>query len=167
MKLPNGIKPKYGIFTTNREFANDTIDSYVRSHNCPILKRVQSQYESLAIMQDGTEYKWIKPTLMSRGNRCSVGVIDLATCELEFIKNFISAICIFAEKENYVFVDSAFTLEEDKNTYDLHTLIDRLQKIESILGNVKKVGFSDFEYGWQRVAFLSVSKDDITFDTDC
>ena len=70
-------------------------------------------------------------------------------------------------EKNYVFIDSSNT--RDSKPYDLHTLIDRLQKIEAILGNVEKLGFSDMEYGWQRLTYLSVDakEKEITFDTDC
>jgi len=50
MKLPEGVNPKYGIFTTNREFADKIIDQYpkVKCLNCRkeigsvILKPLQS-----------------------------------------------------------------------------------------------------------------------------
>ena len=168
MALPEGVRPRYGIFTTDREFADYTIDGYVRSHNCKCEKRVKSVYDSYAIMEDGTKYQWIRPNDYARGHKCSVGVVDLGTCTIDFIREWIPYICLFAEPEkNYVFVDSSNT--KDSKPYDLHTLIDRLQKIEAILGNVEKLGFSDIEYGWQRLTYLSVNakEKEITFDTDC
>ena len=168
MELPEGVKPQYAIFTADREFADYEINAYARSHNCLIAKRVKSTNDSFAIMEDGTKYKWVKPTDNSRGYKCSTGVIDLATCSLEFIRDWIPYICLYAEPEkNYVFVDSSNT--RDSKPYDLHTLIDRLQKIEAILGNVENFGFSDMEYGWQRLTYLSVNakEKEITFDTDC
>lgn len=163
MALPNGVKPQYAIFTADREFADYEIDAYAKSHNCPIAKRVKSMNESFAIMEDGTKYKWIKPTDMSRGNKCSTGVIDLATCSLEYIRDFIPAICIFAEKENFVFVDSEHNFKEEQSAYDLHTLIDRLQKVESILGNIKKLSFFE-ECGYAIIRSLDVHYDEISFD---
>ena len=166
MALPDGVKPQYAIFTADREFADYKIDAYIRNHNFPIKKRVKSMIESFAIMEDGTKYKWVKPTDNYRGYKCSIGVIDLATCSLDFIREWIPYICLYAEPEkHYVFVDSSNT--KGSKPYDLHTLIDRLQKIEAILGNVDKLGFSDMEYGWQRLTYLSVSANEITFDTDC
>lgn len=167
MALPNGVTPKYGIFTTDREFADYTIDGYVRSHNCKCAKRVKSAYDSYAVMEDGTKYQWIKPNDSARGYKCSVGVIDLATCAIDFIRERIPYICLFTEpeKEHYVFRDSTNT--KDSKPYDLHTLIDRLQKIEVLIGNVEKMGFYDSEYGWQRITYLDADKAEITFNTDC
>ena len=71
MALPNGVKPQYAIFTADREFADYEIDAYARSHNCPIAKRVKSTNDSFAIMEDGTKYKWVKPTDSSRGYKCN------------------------------------------------------------------------------------------------
>lgn len=31
MRLPEGVNPKYGIFTTNREFADKIIDQYAKA----------------------------------------------------------------------------------------------------------------------------------------
>jgi len=165
MTLPEEVKPKYGIFTTDREFADYTIDGYVRCHNCPVVKRAKSAYENYAVMEDGTKYEWIKPNDSSRGHKCSTGVIDLATCDIDFIRERIPLICIFAEKKDYVFKDSQHTA--DSEAYNLYTLIDRLQKIEAVLGIVSKIGFYDLEYGWQRITSISVDENEITFDTDC
>lgn len=165
MTLPEGVKPKYGIFTTDRKFAEYTIDGYIRSHNCPVVKRVKSAYENYAVMEDGTKYEWIKPNDSSRGHKCSIGVIDLATCDISFIREWMPLICIFAEKKDYVFKDSQHIA--DSEPYNLYTLIDRLQKIEAVLGIVNKVGFYDLEYGWQRITSISADENEITFDTDC
>lgn len=166
MALPKGVTPKYAIFTTDREFADYTIDNYVRSHNCKCEKRIRSTYDSYAVMEDGTKYQWIKPNDTARGHKCSVGVVDLGTCTIDFIREQIPYICLFAEpeKNNCVFRDSTNT--KDSKPYDLHTLIDRLQKIEALIGNVEKLGYNDMEYGWQRIAYLDASKEQIVFDTD-
>jgi hypothetical protein len=158
--LPDGVRPKYGIFTTDIDFADEEIDSYVRSHNCKCAKRVKSAYDSYAIMEDGTKYQWIKPNDSARGYKCSVGVIDLATCEIQFIREWIMPICIFAEKENFVFVDSQYTGNE---AYDLHTLIDRLQKVEVVLGNIPNLKFYE-ECGNANIRSLDISCDEISFD---
>lgn len=167
MALPEGVRPRYGIFTTDREFADYEIDRYVKYHDCGCAKRVKSANDSYAVMEDGTEYKWIRPNDTARGCKCSVGIIDLGTCTIEFIRDWIPYICLFAEpeKENYVFRDSTNT--KDSEPYDLHTLIDRLQKVEALLGSVKKIGFYDSEYGWQRITYLDADKIEITFNTDC
>lgn len=160
MILPNGVTPKYGIFTTDREFADYTIDGYVRSHNCKCAKRVKFAYDSYALMEDGTKYQWIKPNDSARGHKYSVGVIDLATCEIQFIKEWILPICIFAEKENFVFKDSEYT---GNRAYDLHTLIDRLQKVEAVLGNISNLRFYE-ECGYANIRNLDISCDEISFD---
>ena len=48
MKLPKGVNPKYGIFTTNRDFADKIIDQYTKVN---VLKRVKSKDENCAIMK--------------------------------------------------------------------------------------------------------------------
>lgn len=117
-------------------------------------------------MGDGTEYIQIRPIDSSRGQKCAVAIIDLATCSLEFIRDWIPAICIFTDKEDFIFKDSSRTDEHSKS-YDLITLIDRLQKISYIKGNIEDIGFWDAEYGLSPLAYLEVGKDGITFDTYC
>lgn len=121
MRLPEGVSSQYGIFTTNKEFADKIIDQYVN-----VIKRVKSANESFAITQNGKKFKWIKPFDNARGNKCSVGIIDLATCSFDFIREWIPAICIFADKEDYIFKDSEYGM--DLKPYDLHALNDMLQK---------------------------------------
>lgn len=165
MRLLEGVKPIYGIFTVNKEFADKVIDSYIKSHKIPVSKRIKSSYENYAVMEDGTKYKWIKPNNNARGNKCSAGIIDLATCSFDFIREWIPSICIFAEKSDYIFKDSEFGLE--RKPYDLHTLIDRLQKIEVLLGNVESLGFYDMDYGWQILVDLGIETDKVVFGSYC
>ena len=162
MRLPEGVRPQYGIFTTNREFANKIIDQYVK---ISVAKRINSTNDCFAVMQDGTKYKWIRPIDNSRGNKCSVGIIDLATCSLDFIRDWIPAICIFADKENYIFKDSEHYNEF--KPYDLHTLIDRLQKVEVLIGNINDLGFYDMDYGWQQLVDLGIETDKVVFGSYC
>lgn len=160
MRLPEGVSSQYGIFTTNKEFADKIIDQYVN-----VIKRVKSANESFAITQNGKKFKWIKPFDNARGNKCSVGIIDLATCSFDFIREWIPAICIFADKEDYIFKDSEYGM--DLKPYDLHALNDMLQKIESLLGNVKSLGFYDMEYGWQDIIGIDARYNEISFDSYC
>lgn len=162
MRLPEGVKSQYGIFTTNREFANKIIDQYTKVN---VVKRNNSINESFAIMQDGTKYKWINPIDNARGNKCSVGIIDLATCSLDFIRDWIPAICIFADKDNYIFKDSEH--DGEFKPYDLHTLIDRLQKVEVLIGNINDLGFYDMDYGWQQLVDLGIGTDKVVFGSYC
>lgn len=157
------IIPRCGIFTTNGEFANKQIDSCVRNHKCNLLKRAKSAFESYAVMEDKTIYRWIKPNDTARGNKCSSAIIDLATCSLEFISCLPRSICLYTREEDYIFVDSENTSKSA--TYDLRTFIDRLQKIEAILGNVEKIGFEDSEHGWQKLSAIEGGHDGITFVT--
>ena len=61
MRLPEGVNPKYGIFTMDRDFAGKIIDQYAKVN---VLKRVKSENEDCAIMKNGTQFKWIKPMIM-------------------------------------------------------------------------------------------------------
>jgi len=166
MNLPECVSKKYGIFTMNNDFANKMIDDYTVSHNCKLRLRRKSAYENTAIMEDGTEYRQIRPIDNSRGQKCAVGVIDLATCNQEFIRDWIPSICIFADKGDFIFKDSSRTNERSKS-YDLITLIDRLQKIAAIKGNIEDIGFWDAEYGLSPLSYIKVGKEGITFDTYC
>ena len=165
MNLPEGVSKKYSIFTMNNDFANEMIDSYTASHNCKLRLRRKSAYENIAIMEDGTEYRQVRPIDNSRGQKCAVGVIDLATCCLEFIRDWIPSICIFADKDDFIFKDSSRA--KSIKGYDLITLIDRLQKIAAIKGNVEDIGFWDAEYGLSPLLYIEVGKEGIAFDTYC
>jgi hypothetical protein len=167
MKLPEGAKPKIAIFTSDIDFANYKIDLCVENHNGDISKRVKSPTDSYAIMNDGTIYKWVRPSTQVRGDRFSGAIIDLATCDEDFIREYVLVKCIFAEKKDYVICDSKNTI--DSELYDLDSLIDRLQKIRLVLGNIGKVGFSDAEYGWQPIDYfyVDIKRNNITFDTYC
>lgn len=162
MKLPEGVNPKYGIFTMDRDFAGKIIDQYAKVN---VLKRVKSKNEDCAIMKNGTQFKWIKPNDNARGNKCSAGIIDLATCSFDFIREWIPSVCLFADKSDYIFKDSEFGLET--KPYDLHTVIDRLKKAEVLLGNVESLGFYDMEYGWQTLADLEINHKEISFGSYC
>lgn len=162
MRLPKGVNPKYGIFTMDRDFAAKIIDQYAKVN---VLKRVKSENEDCAIMKNGTQFKWIKPNDNARGNKCSAGIIDLATCSFDFVREWIPSICIFAEKSDYIFKDSEFGIET--KPYDLHTVIDRLEKAEVLLGNVENLGFYDMEYGLQTLADLEINHKEISFGSYC
>lgn len=159
MELQNKPK-KYGFFTTDREFANNKIDDYARSHRCNIAERVDSINESYAIMEDGTEYRWIKLDEITKWHKCSVAVVDLATCDLEFIEELCWSICEHIGKENFVFIDSKY--KSGNKTYDLHDLIDRLQKVEKILGNIPNVCFWE-ECGSNNISSLSIDCNEVFF----
>ena len=145
MKLPKGVNPKYGIFTTNREFADKIIDQCAKVN---VLKRVKSKDENCAIMKNGTQFKWIKPNDNARGNKCSAGIIDLATCSFDFVREWIPSIRIFAEKSDYIFKGSEFGLET--KPYDLHTVIDRLKKQKYYLVMLKVLDFMIWNMGGRR-----------------
>lgn len=152
----------YGVFTQDREFANYMIDKYVHEHNCEVCERIKTKNFSYAIMSDGTRYNWFKPDSNARGHICSMAIIDLGTCSLEFIEEWIPYLCRLNESKNrYILVDST----NSNKSYDLHTLIDRLKKIEMLYGNLKEIGFADLEYGWQRIDFLNVDGEAVMFNT--
>lgn len=165
MSLPDGVTPKYGIFTTDKDFADAQIDGYLKRPKSKLVKRIKSANSSYALLEDGTKYEWIKPNDCAHGYKCFVGVIDLETCSLDFIREWIPFICIFADKKDYIFLDSK--KKNNNESYDLHTLIDRLQKIESILGNVKKLDFYDAEYGYTPLRQIEIdisnNNEEITF----
>ncbi len=155
MNLPQGIKPKYGVFTTDREFAEYMFGVYIQNNpKSKVIKRIRSINESYVAMEDGTVYKWIRPSENARGYKLSAATIDLATCDLKYIQEWIPYICLFAEKQDYIFADSTKIIES--HPYDLHTLIDRLQKIEAILGNTTNITVEDSSLGSLKIENIDV-----------
>ncbi len=154
--MDNVIK-SYGFFTTRRDFAEKKIEDYIRSHNCRCSKLIKRDCEIKAIMEDGTIYQWIPPSTNARGFRLSVVVIDLATCSINDITERILVFLLRNEK-SIVLVDSEQPKLYEKG-YDLHTLIDRLTKIEVIYGNIENVMINDYEFGCSQLS-------DISYDLD-
>lgn len=146
-------KCKYGVFTKNREFAIKTINSIIDQENVYKIISRKDGYE--VFVKNGNTFKWIKPNDNSRGHRMNVCIVDLATCDMDYIHEWIPCICYKPTGNPYVFVDSEIN-EDNQTYYDLHTLIDRLKKIEILCGNIKKVGFIDRNNFWDTINYLYV-----------
>lgn len=141
---------KYGIFTTNRDFAYKLIQSYIKGYDNTLTTKIISNRNLIqAKLTNGTEYRWYHPSENLRGISVDVALIDIGTCPLDLIQNVIipcSTNCCEAIFDEYT-------------KYDLDTLIDRLIKIKAIKGNLTDIGIFDGEYGWQNIMGIMVCKD--------
>lgn len=146
-------KCKYGVFTKDREFAIKTINSFVDQES---INKIISRKDGCEVFcKNGNTFKWIKPNDYSRGHKVNVCIVDLATCNIDYICEWIPCICYKPTNNPYVFVDSEIN-EDNQTYYDLHTLIDRLKKIEILCGNKMEVGFIDRNNFWDVINYLYV-----------
>ena len=97
MALPEGVKPQYAIFTADKEFADYEIDTYARSHNCQIAKKVKSSNDSFAIMDivtpsTKTIYAMITVNELTQNNIKTIGetgkdIVDYITDQIDKVVN--------------------------------------------------------------------------------
>lgn len=146
-------KCRYGVFTKDREFAIKTINtmidhkdvySEIPQQSKKIYKVISRKDAYCVFTENGDLYKWIKPNNNSRGNKIDVGIIDLATCDSDYISEWIPCICWKESNDKYVFVDSEIN-KDNQTYYDLHTLVDRLKKIEVLCRNLNEIGLYDIK----------------------
>lgn len=164
-------KCKYGVFTKNREFAIKTINSFIDQESINKIISRKDCYE--VFMEYGDTYMWIRPNDNSRGHKMNVCIVDLATCNMDYIHEWIPCICYKPTDNPYLFVDSEIN-EDNQTYYDLHTLIDRLKKIEMLYGNIKKIGFYDRNNFWDmnfwdmiNYLYVDVKKDIVSLENHC
>ena len=170
-------KCKYGVFTKNREFAirliNSMIDhkdvySEIPHQSKKIYKVINRENSYCVFMENGDLYKWIKPNNNSRGNKIDVGIIDLATCNLDYISEWIPCICRKESNDKYIFVDSKIN-KDNRTYYDLRTLVDRLKKIEVLCGNLNEIGLYDISV-WECMTnymYFNMTKNLVSFKNHC
>lgn len=148
-----------GIFTTDEitalRAASDIICKYKLSET-DVTKHIRTKSNLYVEFSDGTYLKWIKPNTNSRGQKVTDAYIDISTCSLEAISTIILPLIVnFDRESDIVIVDN----NSDYKDYDLDTIIDRLQKIRYIKGNLQSVGYYDEEYGWQTIKSINVASD--------
>ena len=155
-----------GIFTTDEitalRAASDIICKYKLSET-DVTKHIRTKSNLYVEFSDGTYLKWIKPNTNSRGQKVTDAYIDISTCSLEAISTIILPLIVNIErKPDIVIVDN----NPDYKDYDLDTIIDRLQKIRYIKGNLQSVDYYDEEYGWQTIKSINVASDNsISFES--
>ena len=148
-----------GIFTTDEitalRAASDILCKYKLSET-DVTKHIRTKSNLYVEFSDGTYLKWIRPNTNSRGQKVTDAYIDISTCSLEAISTIIFPLIVHFDREpDIVIVDN----NPDYKDYDLDTIIDRLQKIRYIKGNLQSVGYYDEEYGWQTIKSINVASD--------
>ena len=155
-----------GIFTTDEITAlrasSDIICKYKISES-EVTKHIRTKSNLYVEFSDGTYLNWIRPNTNSRGQKVTDAYIDISTCSLEAIPTIILPLIVNIErKPEIVIIDN----NPDYEDYDLDTIIDRLQKIRYIKGNLQSVGYYDEEYGWQTIKGINVASDNsISFES--
>ena len=145
-----------GIFTNNEStalrIATDIIND--KKVGVTVTKQIRTNSNLYVEFSDGTNVKWIKPNLNSRGQRVTDGYIDISTCSLEAISTIIQPSVINLENDPEIIIIDA---NSDNKNYDLDTLIDRLEKIRYIKGNITNISWYDDDYGWQTIKGVNIS----------
>lgn len=147
-----------GIFTDNElivlRTAIDIINDYEKA-GVTVTKQTRTKFDLYVDFSDGTKVEWIKPNLNLRGHKVTDGYIDISTCSREAITNIILPCIMDIDKEpEIVIIDS----NPSRKDYDLDTLIDSLEKIRLIKGNLVNIGFVDSE-GYDTITGIIVDKD--------
>ena len=138
MNLPEGLKIRHGVFTSDRVFAKMIIDNLKLAHDGKVEKYINSTHELSCYMDDGTIFIWLGANESIRGFRCARAVVDISTCSVEFIQKVIKPICIYADKEDFEIVTSEDTSGK------LFEFINQLEKIAIIKGDIP-VYYNDFD----------------------
>lgn len=143
---------RYDVFTTNRDFAIKMIASYTQKYKS--VEIISSPIKYIAQVGEEERYCWVKPTENNlRCRKSDVAIIDIDTCPFKIIQ-YIKGFCIINGK--------SIITQSDVNdgSYDLDTLIDRLEKIRYLKGNITDIGYFDEKYGWRRINELYVNDEE-------
>ena len=132
-----------GIFTTDETVALRVVKTIINDYRklgITAIRQPRTKFDLSVEFSDGTYLKWIKPNTNSRGQKVTDAYIDISTCSLEAILTIILPLIVNLEREpDIVIVDN----NPDYKDYDLDTLIDRLEKIRVIKGNLTDIGTFD------------------------
>ena len=148
-----------GIFTTDEitalRAASDIICKYKLSET-DVTKHIRTKSNLYVEFSDGTYLKWIRPNTNSRGQKVADAYIDISTCSLEAISTIILPLIVNIErKPEIVIIDN----NPDYKGYDLDTLIDRLEKIRAIKGNLTDIGTFDSNHGKKIIIGVGLDED--------
>lgn len=122
---------KYGVFTTNKEWAKSWIDTrrfFAQKDGAKVEQHKNSANELVYYLDNGDVYMWVRPTENSRGRRFTDAVVDISTCPLEIITHII--VPIVANRNNITIAES----ETEERM--LFSFIEQLQKVASIKGDM-------------------------------
>ena len=148
-----------GIFTTDEitalRAASDIICKYKISET-EVTKHIRTKSNLYVEFSDGTSLKWIRPNTNSRGQKVTDAYIDISTCSLETISTIILPLIVNFDREpDIVIIDN----NSDYKDYDLDILIDRLEKIRVIKGNLTDIGTFDSNHGKQIIIGVELDED--------
>ena len=148
-----------GIFTTDEitalRAASDIICKYKLSET-DVTKHIRTKSNLYVEFSDGTYLKWIRSNTNSKGQKVTDAYIDISTCSLEPISTIILPLIVNFDREpEIVIVDN----NPDYKGYDLDTLIDRLEKIRVIKGNLTDIGTFDSNHGKQIIIGVELDED--------
>ena len=79
-----------GIFTNNKLTALRTATNIINDYKkigITVTKQIRNDSNLHIEFSNGTNVKWIKPNLNSRGQKVTDGYIDISTCSLEAISD--------------------------------------------------------------------------------
>lgn len=135
---------KYGVFTKDKDFAIKLITHETR--RCKIVNIQSTPISYIANADTDVIYHWINPTKNNlREIKVHIGVIDIDTCPLDMIR-LIAGNCIIK------------IARSGNEPYDLDALIDRLEKVRYIWGNLENVKYCGDEYEEKVIHNLTISE---------
>ena len=128
----------YGVFTKDKDFAIKLIT--YKTRRCKSVNIQSTSISYIANTDTGVIYRWVNPVDNNlRGIKVDIGIIDIDTCSLDMIQLIVNY-CIIIEEQYDIITQSR------NEPYDLDTLIDRLEKVKYIKGNLKNVKYYGDEY---------------------
>ena len=148
-----------GIFTTDETVALRTAVDIIyeyKTSGIEATRQVRTKFDLPVEFSDGTSLKWIRPSTNSKGQKVTDAYIDISTCSIEAISAIILPLIVNFDREpDIVIVDN----NPDYKGYDLDTLIDRLEKIRAIKGNLTDIGTFEFNRGKQIIIGVELDED--------
>ena len=148
-----------GIFTTDETVAlrvAKTIINDYRKLGIKTISQPRTKFDLSVKFSDGTYLKWIRPNINSRGQKVTNAYIDISTRSIEAISTIILPLIVNLEKEPEIIV---FDNSPNRKFYGLDTLIDRLEKIRAMKGNLADIGTFDFNRGKQIIIGVELDED--------
>ena len=122
---------KYGVFTTDKDWAKSWIDTqrfFAQKDGAKVEQHRNTANELVYYLDNGDVYMWARPIENSRGRRFTDAVVDISTCPLEIISHII--VPIIANRNNITIAESK---TEERS---LFSFIEQLQKVDAIKGDM-------------------------------
>lgn len=143
----------YDVFTKDKDFAIKLIT--YKTRRCKSVNIQSTPISYIANTDAGVIYRWVNPTNNNlRGIKANIGIIDIDTCPLDMIRLIVNY-CIIIEEQCNIITQSR------NEPYDLDTLIDRLEKVRYIKGNLKNVKYYGDEYEEKAIHSLTILGDSL------